>query len=122
MGNLKYFENMIEKQMLDLHTAFLAKILNVNGSTAKIQPLGLTREIGGDQKKHAAISGVPIMNQAKYKLSIIDGILNAQTITAGDVAVCVCCDRDITEAVKGINALPPPGHHTMSDCVIVGVL
>lgn len=122
MGNLKYFENMIEKQMLDLHTAFLAKILNVNGSTAKIQPLGLTREIGGDQKKHAVISGVPIMNQAKYKLSIIDGILNAQTITVGDVAVCVCCDRDITEAVKGINALPPPGHHTMSDCVIVGVL
>lgn len=122
MGNLKYFENMIEKQMLDLHTAFLAKILNVNGSTAKIQPLGLTREIGGDPKKYAVISGVPIMNQAKYKLSIIDGILNAQTITAGDVAVCVCCDRNITEAVKGINALPPPGHHTMSDCVIVGVL
>ena len=38
MGNLKFFDDMINKKLLDLHTAFLAKILSVSGNQAKIQP------------------------------------------------------------------------------------
>lgn len=122
MGNLKFFENMIEKQMLDLHVAFLARVLNVNGNKAKIQPIGLTKEMGGTSKEFAPISSVPITNQARHKFNIIDEVVYAQEINSGDVVVCVCCDRDITEAQKGTSVLPPPGHHTMSDCIIVGIL
>lgn len=122
MGQLKFFEAMIEKRMLDLHTAFLAKVLSISENTAKIQPLGLTKEIGGPAKAYAPISSVPITNQAKYKLSIAGGILTAHPISDGDIVVCLCCDRDITEAARGKSVLPPPGHHNISDCVIVGIL
>jgi len=113
---------MIEKQMLDLHVAFLARVLNVNGNKAKIQPIGLMKEIGGVPKEFAPISSVPITNQARHKLDVVDGVVYAQEISDGDVVVCVCCDRDITESQKGISVLPPPGHHTISDCIIVGIL
>lgn len=122
MGNLKFFEAMIEKQMLDLHTAFIAKILSVSENTAKIQPLGLTKEMGGTAKSYAPISSAAITNQAKFKLFYDKGTVTANPISKGDIVVCICCDRDITEAKKGKNALPPSGHHNMSDCIIVGVL
>lgn len=122
MGQLKFFEAMIEKEMLDLHTAFLARILSVSGNAAKIQPLGLTKETGGNAKAYAPISSVPITQQARFKLSVDDGVLTASPISSGDIVICICCDRDITEAKSGNNSLPPPGHHSMSDCVIVGVL
>lgn len=122
MGQLKFFEAMIEKEMLDLHTAFLARILSVSGNAAKIQPLGLTKETGGNAKAYAPVSSVPITRQARFKLSVDDGILTAYPISSGDIVICICCDRDITEAKRGNNSLPPTGHHSMSDCVIVGVL
>lgn len=43
-------------------------------------------------------------------------------LAAGDIVLCVCCERDITEAKKGNNSTPALGHHSMSDSVIVGVL
>lgn len=122
MGQLKFFEAMIEKQMLDLHTAFIAKILSVSENQAKIQPLGLIKEIGGSAKAYAPISSVPITNQARYKLSVDGGIPTAYSISSGDIVICVCCDRDITEARHGKNTLPPPGRHSISDCIIVGIL
>ncbi len=122
MGRLKFFEAMIEKQMLDLHTAFLARVLSISENMAKIQPLGLTKEIGGTAKEYAPVSSVLITQQARFKLSVDDGIITAYPISSGDIVICICCDRDITEAKRGNNSLPPPGHHSMSDCIIVGVL
>lgn len=158
MGNLKYIEGLIEKKLLGLHTAYLAKVLSVNGNTAKIQPLGLTKNYGEAAKAQSPLSSVPIIASARYRLSEKDievvkdvsletenGTIpdtedeyiktaNIKTSTetlkiavleplkAGDVVVCVCCERDITEAIKGKNALPPVGHHQQSDSVIVGIL
>lgn len=122
MGNLKFFENIVNKNMLDLHTAFLGKILSVSDSSAKVQPLGLTKEIGGTAESYAPISSVPITNQARYKFKLKGEEVKAEQIKCGDIVICVCCDRDITEAKRGKSVLPPIGHHTMSDCVIVGIL
>lgn len=122
MGQLKFIENMIEKQMLNLHTAFLAKILDIFDNSAKIQPLGLLKEEGGGTKAFAPVSYVPITQQAKYKLIVQDGIINATPVAVGDIVICVCCDRDITGAKIGKSVLPPSGHHSMSDCIIIGVL
>ena len=44
------------------------------------------------------------------------------TLAAGDVCLYVCCDRDITLAVEGKQALPVKRHHSLSDTVIVGVI
>lgn len=122
MGNLKFFENIVNKNMLDLHTAFLGKILSVSDSSAKVQPLGLTKEIGGTAESYAPISSVPITNQARYKFKLKGEEVKVESIKSGDIVICVCCDRDITEAKRGKSVLPPIGHHTMSDCVIVGIL
>ena len=53
MGAEKYFDSFIENKLLSLHTAYLAKVLSVSGKTAKIQPLGLTQEIGEKAMKQS---------------------------------------------------------------------
>lgn len=67
MGKLDFFENMIESKLLGLHTCFLAKVISTNGSTAKIQPLGKTKEYGKESQTQSVLSNVPIANSAKYK-------------------------------------------------------
>lgn len=49
-------------------------------------------------------------------------VLVPTEIAVGDIVLCVCCERDITEAKKGNNAIPALGHHSQSASVIVGVL
>lgn len=152
MGYQKIFENMIESRLLDLHCAYIAKILSTDGKTAKIQPLGKTKQFGEAAKDQAPITNVPIIESARYKykkktleyvsdVSInttyssgyvtsatpiltkkkID-VVEVEDVAAGDIVICVCCDRDITEARKGNNSVPSIGHHSMSSSVIVGVI
>lgn len=109
MGFDKYFDNVIETKLLNLHTAYLAKVISVSGKTAKIQPLGKVKEYGSAEQNQSVLTSVP------YTKQISD-------IKKGDVVVCICCERDITEAKKGKNVLPPVGHHSMSDSIIIGVL
>ena len=128
MGNLKVFDNMIENKLLNLHTAYLAKVISSNGKTAKIQPLGMVRAIGESAKKQSPLANVPIATQRFVERTVNVG--DGQTITvpqekpiaAGDIVVCICCERNITEAKKGKNVVPPIGHHSMSDSIIIGVL
>ena len=43
-------------------------------------------------------------------------------LQAGDLVVCVCGERDITESKNGNIAQPALVHHSMSDSIVVGVL
>lgn len=109
MGAEKFLNNFIENKLLSLHTAYLAKVLSVKGKTAKIQPLGLTQEIGEKAMKQSVLTAVP------YTKQVTD-------LKKGDIAVVICCERNITAAKQGRNVLPPIGHHNMSDSIIIGVL
>ena len=152
MSGASYINGAIEKRLLDLNVAFLAKILSISGATAKIQPLGMIKQVGENAKAKAPITNVPIIQSAQHKLtektieyvssvsistSESDGyvtsvspnvtkkqekILVKSPLKAGDIVFCVCADRDITEARNGKNSVPSIGHHSISDCVIVGVL
>ena len=123
MKTLKAFENMLENKLLNLHTAYLAKIISVNGNTAKIQPLGKVKAYGETAKVQSPLSNVPILSSARYKAEIEgEAIAKIKPIAAGDIVLCVCCERDITEAKKGNNSTPALGHHSMSDSIIIGVL
>lgn len=102
-------ERILNNHLLALHTAYLAKVISVNDNTAKIQPLGMTKAYGKAAQKQSPLSNVP-------------AIKSALPLTQGDIVLCVCCERNITEAKKGNNTVPPIGHHSMSDSVIVGVL
>lgn len=133
MGNMTFVSNMIEKRLLDLHCAYVGKVISVSGDTARVQPLGLIKSTGGTAVKQAVVEDVPIA--CRYKISTKtlaytdeNGAAATQVVAvpsrigAGDLVVCVCADRDITEAVQGKNVLPPAGMHGLSDSIIVAIL
>ena len=173
MGNLGFFENLVEQKLLSLHTCYLGRVLSVKSdlSSAKIQPLGKTKEFGKDAKTQSPLSDVPIANSARYKYTkeeityVTDATVNTQRgtfaidvsggaesaayvsssgqaltsavdvnkketkdmvtvepIKAGDIVICVCCERNIADAKNGVNNVPPAGHHSMSDSIIIGIL
>lgn len=130
MGYNKFFDNQIEKKLLDLNTAYIAKVINTNGNTAKVQPLGKIKQYGEDAQNQAVVSNVPIIYSARFKIAKqtveIDGteydLATLKPIGAGDIVICVCCDRDISQAIKGKNTVPTIGHHSKSDSVIVGII
>lgn len=139
MGYGTVFQNMIDESLMNIHTAYIAKVISTNGTTAKIQPLGNVKAYGGKAKAQAPLSNVPILQQARNKVtskqityvySVENHTGRTKTenfavltpISAGDIVLCVCCERNITDAKKGINSTPVIGHHSISDSIIVGVL
>ena len=124
MGNMSAFDQIMEKKLMDLHCGYIGKVIWTDGATATVQPLGLIKERDGAIKAQAPVSDVPVA--CRYKLSVGE-IMGQQVavpreIQRGDLVACLCADRDITEARRGNNELPPPGRHSISDSIIVGIL
>lgn len=109
------FDNFVEQKLLNLHTAFTAKVISVvidektGKIIRKIQPLNLTKQYGKEAEKQAVIEDVPILK-------------HIGEVEKGDIVFCMCADRNITETKNGKFALPPLGHHCINDAVIVGVI
>lgn len=103
-------DERIESKLLDLHCAYLARVISTTGTTATVQPLGKIKKIGETAKSQAIVSNIPIITSAQ------------SSIAAGEIVVCICCDRDISQTVKGVDATPAAGHHSISDSIVVGVL
>jgi hypothetical protein len=131
MGNVSIIRELIEKELLELRTGYIGKVLSFDGTTAKIQPLLMTKQYGKPATKHSVVSNVPVIESARYKLGektincgdgIYNEVLTKVPLAAGDLVFCMCADRDITEARRGNFATPPIGHHSISDSVVVGIL
>ena len=133
MGSMTFLDSLIESRLMDLHCAYIGKVVSTDGETATVQPLGLIKGSDSNAKKQSVISDVPVA--CKYKLSsktisyaTPGGGSASQTvavpsrIAAGDLVVCLCADRSITAARRGRNEQPPAGHHSISDSIIVGIL
>lgn len=119
---------MIEQKLLNLHTAYFAKVISVSGNKAKIQPLNMIKATGKEAKKQSVIT-VPILENArkfstkKIKVESTEiTIPTVEKIEAGDIVYCLCGERDITDTKNGEFAIPPLGHHRLSDSVIIGVM
>lgn len=124
----KIIDTLIEQRLLNLHTAYFAKVLSVSDDTAKIQPLFMAKEKGEKAQKRAVLTA-PILKNVK-KLSTQTMTINGSSVTLpkvtnieeGDVVYVMCAERDISEAKHGKCYVPALGHHRISDSVIVGVL
>ena len=123
----KVIDSLIEQKLLGLHTAYFAKVISVYGDTAKIQPLNMVKAAGQTAKKQAVLT-VPILPSAHkhgwrtiYTEDSSFSVPTVESVSSGDIVLCLCGERDITETKKGKFALPPVGHHRMSDSVIVGM-
>lgn len=125
----KVINGMMEQKLLNLHTAYFAKVISVNGDTAKIQPLNMVKATGKEAKKQTVLT-VPILRNVRKYVGVHTYIINElkievpkyKPIETGDVVYCLCAERDITETKKGEFSIPPVGHHRISDSVIVGVI
>lgn len=129
----KTLNELIDKKLLALHTAFLAIVLSVEGDKfgkrkATIQPLAMIKAKGKDAKKQAPMTVPVLKNVHKFRQhSYIVGdttinVTEAVELEKNDVVMCLCCERDISETQKGNYATPNLGHHRITDAVIVGVI
>lgn len=127
-----------------MHTAYLGKVISFNGTTATIQPL---------QRDTSIIPNVPVVQNARYKLteekvnrlvngnngctaSLTSGAVNcscySQSFTnlvkkplqAEDIVIVVCCERNISTALKGKlpSSSEPTESYSLSNSIIVGIL
>lgn len=134
MGYSSFIDDMIKKQLMDLHCGYIGRVISTDGKTAKVQPLGLVKGRDSAAKVQAVISDVPVACRYKITAKRITYAVNSEgetktetvavptEIAAGDLVACLCADRDISGARRGNNELPPAGHHSISDSIIVGIL
>lgn len=141
MGMQKYFDEMFSRQSMELSVAFIARVSRVDGdlSHAAVQPMGLIRQQGAQAQEQAELGDVPVLDNARHRLKkekfryvsggSVNGLTYGETdilvpeeLKPGDLVLCVCCDRDITQSLKGVNALPDAGAHSKNNAVIVGVI
>lgn len=84
------------------------------------------------QRDTPIIPNVPVIHSARYKLSektiTIESTsfvnLVKKSIQSGDIVICVCCERNISTALKGgiPSSSEPTQSHSLSNSIIVGVL
>lgn len=102
--------SILEQKLLRLRTCYIARIVSIDGNTVKIQPLNIIKYSDGSEKIPGQLSGVPMVRSVR------------NDARAGDLAVCICADRNISAAKRGKMAVPPKGRHSVSDSIIVGLL
>lgn len=142
MGYAKYLDDIMEDKLLNLHTAYIGKVLSYNDGKATVQPLGMVKQYGKSAERYAVVSNIPVVQSAQNKIITVVRTCGTGTtggdscrlitesrthlelvpLAAGDLVFCVCADRDITEAKNGNLATPSIGHHNLSDSVVVGIL
>lgn len=134
MGNMSFFDSVIEKKLMDLHCGFIGRVVSTDGITATVQPLGLIKQANSTETKaQAVVSDVPVACRYKLEAKTIsytdeNGSVARQTVAVpkqiakGDLVACLCADRNISAARRGNNELPPAGRHSISDSIIVGIL
>lgn len=124
--------NMIRNQLINVHTAFIGKVLSINDNSARIQPLTMYKATGGEYKRQSPVSAVIPQNikHTTQTITYMTSLDNSKTVTVlvpaelrpGDIVYCGVCDRDITDAKKGNISRPSIRHHDMNDGVILAVL
>lgn len=127
---MNFVDEIVEKKLYDLHTAYLATVISSKGATATVQPLGKTKQYGANATAKSPIPNIPVLQSARYRVKkqsiSIDGkkhdLAVLEPLKAGDIVLCVCCERDISQAKKGVNSTPAAGHHSMSDSIVVGII
>lgn len=135
-------DETLSEALLNMHTAFIGKVVSVSGNLATVQPLNMMKQMGGDAKKRSVISDVPILHHVGHwriydqSLDVRDsysgggsispsshgGHVSFTPVGAGDIVFCICADRDISQTRKGKFATPALGHHEISNAVIVGLI
>lgn len=132
MNGINYIGQAIEQKLLQVRTADLARVVSVDGNTARLQPLTMHKAVGGNAIKQSIISAV-IPQNIKVREQTITYMANSQdtgTLTVlvpdelavDDIVIVGVCDRDISNAKRGVISEATNRHHDINDSVILRVL
>lgn len=133
MGNdIGILTGNIDSKILNIHTAFLGKVLSVNGSSARVQPLTMYKAVGGKAKQQSPVSAV-VPSNIKYNTETITyrisdtetetkAVLVPSSLSVGDIVYVGICERDISHAKNGKIAEATNRHHNINDGVILCVV
>lgn len=135
-----FFNNLINNALIQLHTAYIAKVVSITGKTAKVVPLTYSKDVKGNLVEQAPVTAYVCPNakcetkDLTYVADVIHGsgdvvketkkvsVLVPKSIEVNDIVLCVVCERDITYAVQGKMSEPSNRKHDMNDSVILKVL
>lgn len=133
MSEFTYMENTLNDKILNIRTAYLGKVKAVNGNMATVQPLTQYQAAKGEANTQSVVSAVIPSNikqttkDITYRVS--DDTSKTTTVcvpselAVGDIVYVGICDRDITNAKRGVISTPTKGrHHNINDGVILRVL
>ena len=135
-------DEQLEQRLLNMHTAFLGTITSLNGdcSVATIQPLDMIKQYGKNPIKQAIVENVPVAEHCRHRIKYVGHCveethgeggqpanctmnhIGMEPIRVGDVAICLCCERDISKSRHGRMDVPSGRRHSLANCVVVGVL
>lgn len=129
---MNFNESFINGKLINIHTAFIGKVLTVNGNTARVQPLTYSKNISGELKEQTPVA-VYIPQNIKVKQEAITyrtgqdssktiTVIVPDTITGGDIVYCGVSERDITAENLSGKIAKPTRHHDINDSVILAVL
>ena len=97
--------NIIAQELMNTHTAFIGKIVRVNGERADVAPMHMYKQEGKEGKRYPLLREVPMLAKVK----------------ANELVLCMCCERDMSAALRGEVAVPAGRwRHSMSDAVVIG--
>ena len=133
MYNFDLLDKTIGQAILNIHTAFLAKVITVNGNRAIVSPLESVIPRGSEEQIPISSVNVIVPPNVKYAAQAITyrvGADSSNTTTVlvpaelkpGDIVYVGICERDITNAYAGSTELPTQRHHDINDGVILKVL
>lgn len=129
--DMTFFNKIVNNAVINIHTAYIAKVLSVDGTRAMVQPLTYAKNASGQTVEQAPVSAF-IPSNVKYAVKNITyrvsdtsettAVLVPEELQEGDIVYCGVCERDISSAVTGVMADLPTRHHDMNDSVILKVL
>lgn len=129
---MNFSESFINGKIINIHTAFIGKVLAIDGNIARVQPLTYSKNASGTLKEQTPVA-VYIPQNIKVKQETLTYMVSTYTsatktiivpdsIVAGDIVYCGVSERDITTENLSGKIAKPTRHHDINDSVILAVL
>jgi len=129
---MNFTEQLINEKIINLHTAFIGKVIGINNNTARVVPLTYSKNISGTLKEQTPVSAlIPQNVKVKHEdityrfsenTSETTTVIVPDELVVGDIVFCGVSERDITsENITG-KIIEPTRHHDINDAVVLAVL
>ena len=133
MREFEFFNNTVDQTILNIHTAFIARVIKIHDDRAIVQPMQSICQVGTDTQIPMGNVSAVIPRNLKYKTSSITyrisnteskttTVLVPDELAVGDMVYVGICERDITNALVGDPTLSTYRTHDINDGVILKVI